>query len=100
MGARREKNTAILTLLRAAIAFLGGLIVVLGLLLLILPAFRVKTVTVEGNSFYSDEQIIACAGIGIGEEILALDADAAIDRILEGCPYVERAKQISDVDLY
>lgn len=89
MGARREKNTAILTLLRAAIAFLGGLIVVLGLLLLILPAFRVKTVTVEGNSFYSDEQIIACAGIGIGEEILALDADAAIDRILEGCPYVD-----------
>ena len=88
-GARREKNTAILTLLRGAIVLFGGLIAVLGLLLLILPTFRVKTVTVEGNSFYSDEQIIACAGIGIGEEILALDADAAVDRILAGCPYVD-----------
>lgn len=86
--ARPKKNTALLTLLRAGIVFFGGLITVLGLLLLILPAFRVKEIVVEGNSFYSDEQIIAYAGISIGEEVLAVDVNAAIDRILEACPYV------------
>ena len=86
---RKRANKKTLATLRAAMVVFGGLIVVLGLLLVILPSFRVKKIVVEGNHLYSAEQIIRCSGIEVGEELLALDVDEAIQNILSACPYVD-----------
>ena len=86
---RKRVDRKTLSTLRAAMVAAGGLIVILGLLLLILPSFRVKKIVVEGNSVYSVNDIIKCSGIEVGDELLALDIDEAINNILESCPYVD-----------
>ncbi len=87
--AHRKPNQQLLGLLRMCIYGVFGLILLFGLLLLILPAFRVKEIRVVGNSYYTGEQIIAAAGLRTGEELLSKDLDAAGQAILDACPYVE-----------
>ena len=86
---RKKADRKTLSMLRAAMVVAGGMIVVLGLLLAILPSFKVKKIVVEGNHLYSAEQIIEYSGIEIGDELLALDVDEVIQNILESCPYVD-----------
>ncbi len=69
---RKKQNTALLRLLRATMTVVGGMIVLAGLLLLILPMLRVKTIKVEGSTQYTDEQIIEASGIRIGDELFAI----------------------------
>ncbi len=86
---RKKADRKTLAILRAAMVVFGGMIVVLGLLLVILPGFRVKKILVEGNSFYSADQIIQSSGIEVGEELLALDMNAVIEKILQECPRID-----------
>ncbi|MBR3844365.1 MAG: FtsQ-type POTRA domain-containing protein, partial [Clostridia bacterium] len=50
--------------------------------------FPVKTLTVEGNSRYTTEEIIAASGIVAGDNLLALDPDEIENRVRLSCPYV------------
>lgn len=75
---RKRKNTAALRLLRATMALVGGVIAVAGLLLLILPMFRVKSIKVEGNTQYTAEEIIEASGIKVGDEIFAIGSKEEI----------------------
>lgn len=86
---RRTADPKLLAVLRGGMVLFGGMIVVLGLLLLILPAFRVSKIEVEGANYYTEEQIIACSGISVGDELLATDIDAAIQGIIDSCEYVD-----------
>ena len=90
----RRPNQAFLALMRAAMLVLCGLIVLAGTLLLVLPMFRVKNIEVEGNSYYTAEQIIAPSMIEVGDEILTLDIDSAYDQIFEQCAYVSSVKVV------
>lgn len=65
------------------------LIVVLGILLLVLPIFKVKKVEIEGVSYYTYDEILKASGIQEGDEILTLDSREIINQIYEKCPYVE-----------
>ncbi len=69
---RKGPNNALLRLLRGVMAVVGGMIFIAGLLLLILPMFRVKSIKVEGTTQYTDEQIIEASGIKIGDELFAI----------------------------
>ena len=69
---RKRRNKALLRLLRGVMTVVGSMIFLAGLLLLILPMFRVKSIKVEGTTQYTDEQIIEASGIKIGDEILAI----------------------------
>lgn len=69
----------------------SALIVILGLLLLILPMFRVQKVEIEGLEYHTYEEILAASGIREGDEMLALDSHEIIERIYASCPYVEQA---------
>ena len=69
----------------------GALILILGLLLLILPMFRVQKVEVEGLEHHTYEEILKASGIREGDEILALDSLEIIKRIYAECDYVEQA---------
>ena len=71
-GEKRRKNAARLRLLQRVIAAVGGMIFLMGLLLLILPTFRVKSIRVEGSTHYTEEEIIEASGIKLGDEILAI----------------------------
>lgn len=90
----RCPNQAVLALMRAVMLVLCGLIVLAGTLLLVLPMFRVKNIEVEGNSYYTAEQIIAPSMIEVGDEILTLDIDSAYDQIFEQCAYVSSVKVV------
>lgn len=70
----------------------GALIVILGLLLLILPMFRVKKVEIEGLENCTYEDVLEASGIEIGDEILSLDSYEIIERIYndENCQWIER----------
>ena len=93
---RKRVDSKTLAMLRAAMVVAGGMIVVLGLLLMILPSFRVKKIVVEGNSIYSADQIIKSSGIEVGDELLALDIDGVIENILDACPYVDSISVSND----
>lgn len=86
---RRRPNPALLRLLRNGMLMLAAMIVVVGLLLLILPSFRVQTITVRGNSYYTPEQISAASGIEVGQEILGINIDEVCQSIWEKCIYVD-----------
>ena len=86
---RRRPNPALLRLLRNGMLVLASLIVLVGLLLLILPSFRVQTITVKGASYYTPEQISAASGIEVGQEILGININEVCQSIWEKCIYVD-----------
>lgn len=86
---KKQPNQKLMRALRASMLIAGGMIVLLGLLLLVLPMFKVQSVEVAGNAYYTADQIIAASGIEAGDELLALDLDGTMKRVFAGCPYVE-----------
>ena len=96
--ARRKKpDPALLRVLRGLMLIVAGMITLVGLLLIILPSFRVQKIEVEGNSYYSDEAIMEAAGIEIGQEILAIDIDAVNNGIWK-LSYVESTKIVRSLN--
>ncbi len=86
----RKPDQNLLALLRAVIYCVFAAILLLGLLLLILPTFRIKEVRVSGNSYYTAEQIIESSGIREGSEMLSLNVKEARQGIWDACDYVDR----------
>lgn len=82
-------------------AFVLGLaFIVMVLCILFLPAFRVKTVNIEGNVVLSDEEILNMTGLSYGDHILSgvsgnifdllsLNYGKTEQAIMEKNPYVE-----------
>ncbi len=90
---RKRPDPKLLTVMRGAMLVLGALILAVGLLLIVLPMFRVKTVEIVGAGTESNRQmILQSAGIGEGTEILSLDSAAIIERIQKECPFVDPAE--------
>ena len=58
-----------------------ALLVVVGMLLLILPAFKVRSIRVKGNERIATESVIAASGVSIGDEIVDLNKSAIADRL-------------------
>ncbi len=76
-----------LRLLRCGMVVLLGMILLVGSLLLILPAFKVKEIVVEGNLVTTTEQeIIEASGIALGTEIIGTDWAVAATNIEKQCP--------------
>ncbi len=75
-------------IVRISILVLSIILLCLLFLTLALPHFLVKEVSVKGAGRYTAEELVALSNIKIGEEILAVDMNSAIDAILKNCPYV------------
>lgn len=75
-----------------ALGILGStvLLVVVGMMLLVLPAFRVRSIRVKGNDRVAAESVIAASGVSIGDEIIDLKKGEIADR-LEQNENIERA---------
>ena len=87
---RRGPDPRLLSLLRGIMLFLGGAILAVGLMLIILPMFKVKKIEIVGNSYYTAEQIIDFSEIEIGQEILSVDAESVRQNIWDHCEYIGR----------
>ena len=81
---RRKKRSALF----APIAFA---LIVIALFFGISVFFRVNNIEVEGNSFYTDEEIVAASGIERGDNLFFINRFSVIARIYARLPYVERA---------
>jgi len=53
--------------------------------------FRVSGIEVQGNSFYTAEEIITASGIEEGDNLFFINRFSAISRIFSKLPYVEKA---------
>lgn len=80
-----KKTNRKLRAVRAAMLAICGMIAVIGLLLLILPAFKVRKIEVMGNQVTTDEEIIAASGVAIGTEIVGTDWNVAISNVEKQC---------------
>ena len=65
-------------------------IIVLGVLLALSVFFRVSKITVDGNSFYTEEQIIQASGIEDGDNMFFVNRFSAASRIFAKLPYVQK----------
>lgn len=92
---RMKKNEKKLRLLQLIMTAVIISILIVGMLLLILPKFRVKTIVVEGEGLTETEkqQILVASEIDVGDEIWAVKAghkSREIDnKIYEACPYID-----------
>jgi len=83
-GRRKRPNPALLRLLRIGMLVASGVILLVGLLLLILPMFRVSSVDVVDNTCYTDEEILEAAQLAVDQELFAVpDDDELRDRIFK-----------------
>lgn len=68
------------------------LAVVAAIVLSVAIFFQVKTVEVQGNSFYDSQAIISASGLGKGDNLLAVNKPAVAGRIKATLPYVEQVQ--------
>ena len=76
----KKKQRLRLGLIRAAIILLCAAVAVIGLMLLIFPTLRVKEIVVKGNSVTSTADILAAAGVSVGDEIFTVNQMQVVDR--------------------
>lgn len=65
-------------------------IIVLGVLLAMSVFFRVSRITVDGNSYYTEEQIIQASGIESGDNMFFVNRFTAASKIFAKLPYVQK----------
>jgi len=88
-GGRKRPSASLLRLMRRAMLLLAAMIFVVGLLLIVLPMFRVQRIEVEGCKMHTKEEIIDALGITEGQEIFAINPNKIDDSFWETCAYVE-----------
>lgn len=90
VGRRKTVDDRLLRALRIAVAALCAMIVIMGVVLLVLPMFKVKTIEVEGAYYHSEEEIILASGIKIGDESFAINKNDVCMRIFASCGNVKK----------
>lgn len=81
-----KKRNRSLSLIKCGIVGAFGMIIVLGVLLVLLPCFRVRSIEVKGNTHTTEAEILSAAEISIGTELIGTDWQAVVSRIETRCP--------------
>ena len=82
----QKKQRVKLKLIRFCIVALCAAMVVTGLLSLILPSMKIKEIRVEGNLTVSQADVIAAAGIQVGDEMFARSAGEIVNHVAAKYP--------------
>lgn len=69
-----------------------AVVLVIGIILSLTVLFKTEKIEVEGNNFYSDEQVISFANVALQNNIFVGKITATPDKIVEKLPYVESAR--------
>ena len=88
----KKKQRLRLGLIRAAIILLCAAVAVIGLMLLIFPTLRVKEIVVKGNSVTSTADILAAAGVSVGDEIFTVNQMQIVDRLADKFPTMQKIR--------
>lgn len=80
---RRLRNRRIALVVSAVVLVM---LIGVGVLLAVLD---VKDITVEGETRYSDEEIIEESGLAIGQDLLSVNKQEAHDRLIKAFPYLD-----------
>ena len=96
-GGKKRPGKALLRLMHRSMLVLSAVIVLLGLALIVLPTFRVQSISVEGCSFHTADEILAASGIELGQEILAIDKNEVNQRIWKSCKYIDEISIVSSL---
>ena len=64
----------------------------IGLMLLIFPTLRVKEIVVKGNSVTSTADILAAAGVSVGDEIFTVNQMQIVDRLADKFPTMQKIR--------
>lgn len=75
-----------------ASAITCGVVLLIGVILSLTVLFKTEKIEVEGNSFYSEDQILSYANVALQSNIFVGKMTATPDKIAEKLPYVESAK--------
>lgn len=85
---RRRHRAGLARLLRPLSVILAAVVVVIALTLF----FKVGTIEVTGNNRYTAEEIIAAAGVEIGDNLILLDKYSIQQRLFIDLPYIKEAR--------
>lgn len=96
VGRQNRPAESKLRALRAAMVGICGVILLLGILLTVLPLFRVNKIVVDGNSYYTAEQIISFSGISEGDEWFSLNGNSVANAVRSGGEYIDRVMVSSE----
>jgi len=77
-GRRKRPNSTLLSFLRKGMYVLMAGIALTGLLLIVLPMFRVSNIEVTGNVRYETDDILNAAQLAVDQELLAVPSDDEI----------------------
>lgn len=69
-----------------------GVVLLIGVVLSLTVLFKTEKIEIEGDSFYSEEQILSFANVAMQNNIFIGKMTATPDKIVEKLPYVESAK--------
>lgn len=72
------------------IIIMGGIAVALVLSMIIF--FRVRTVEVQGNNYYTSDEIVQAAGIASGDNLLTLSRGEIAGNVIAQLPYVKAVR--------
>lgn len=75
-----------------ASAITCNVVLLIGVILSLTVLFKTEKIEVEGNSFYSEDQILSYANVALQSNIFVGKMTATPDKIAEKLPYVESAK--------
>jgi len=71
------------------ITLLGGVIVIVAVVVALTMFFKIKTITVTGETRYAHADIIAASGIKEGESLIFLGKRSAAQAISDAFPYID-----------
>lgn len=83
---RQRRRKQMLTYAAVCVAVLA-----LAAVLSLTMFFQINEFVIEGDSPYTDEQIINASGLSMGENIIRCDADSVGEKLSEALPYIDDA---------
>lgn len=89
---KRDQNSSLPSKRRKTNRPLTFFLVIVVIILTMSVFFRISTVNVEGNTIYTDEQIIQASGIQIGDNLFFINRISAGSRVVVKLPYVDSVK--------
>ncbi len=92
---RRKKSLTSSQVKRRRIAVYSAIfavVLIVGAVLCLTVLFKTETITVEGNKYYSEEQIVSFSGVEMQENIFIAALTGTPDKITESLSYIEDAK--------
>lgn len=77
---------------KLALFALAFVVICVGVLLVLTVFFKINTVNITGEKFYSNEQVVACGGIEIGDNLFSVNEKELNEALSRELPYIKSVK--------